>query len=960
MKKITLFVLAVFMTTGLFAVPKIIYVTPDGSSSDTFDGLSWDYPVSLSRGRALANFYNTKAVPEENQIWMKAGTYDISTSFQTNIKITIYGGFAGNETSLSERNWYVNKTIINQTGAAMVIWGNTQDDVLLDGLILQGGRPVGANGCGQIAQGTTLRNCIIRNNKASGNVGALGFAAVSGSTKKITLDNCLIINNEAGGNTCAIGAGAIPADIINCTITNNLANTGTIAAISNTGLLNIYNSIIYGNKNLSASAKSVGDNTNKTLINNAWDVAATNGNLTNNILLSGTPFLSATTFAGAANGTTQLASAIENGNFKLSGSYCVNNGNNSYATATTDLSGVSRKMGTVDIGCFEYGAPELPVSVTATAGNAKAIVGFTTPVSDGGSAIIDYTVTSVPGGITATASSGPIIITGLSNGTAYGFTVSARNANGTGVKSGQSAVVTPDATNYIISVSANSNISSHSITAISDLNVNSGAELTINAPAKVNSITVAPGAKLTLTEGNSLTAAALNLKSDATGIATLVDNTLTSPQTVSATVDQYFGAARNWYASPAVSGTKVPAGQTYYTYDEKGANTGFTAPATAYWCAVGENQNISPETAYIIPVSGPETLTSTGTLVTGGVQVPLTRRGAEKPGFNLVANPYLSYLDWSMVDTTAAKIMSTVWYRTKTSLNDYTFDTYNGKLDVATNNGAVTVTGLIPPKQAFWVRVKPGETDGTLTFTNAMRKHADNSSNLLKAPSTKNSIKQILRLRITGGTHSDETVICFHPEASDNFDAFDSQKMSNANSVIPEIYSLAGVEQLVINGLSNSASDKEIRLGITIGTAGEYSLKANELSGFSTGQHVYLIDKELNKEVELTSDEVYGFYSTAVANNESRFSLLFKTASVSTGTEKIISGSYAYLNASHQIVILAPANSVYEIFNSSGQKISEGKVTNQNTIVNSTYTNGLYIVRITGNGEQYNHKVIIN
>ena len=213
---------------------------------------------------------------------------------------------------------------------------------------------------------------------------------------------------------------------------------------------------------------------------------------------------------------------------------------------------------------------------------------------------------------------------------------------------------------------------------------------------------------------------------------------------------------------------------------------------------MGENQNISPETAYIIPVSGPETLTSTGTLVTGGVQVPLTRRGAEKPGFNLVANPYLSYLDWSMVDTTAAKIMSTVWYRTKTSLNDYTFDTYNGKLDVATNNGAVTVTGLIPPKQAFWVRVKPGETDGTLTFTNAMRKHADNSSNLLKAPSTKNSIKQILRLRITGGTHSDETVICFHPEASDNFDAFDSQKMSNANSVIPEIYSLAGVEQLVI------------------------------------------------------------------------------------------------------------------------------------------------------------------
>jgi len=960
MKKITLLVLAVFITSGLLAVPKIIYVKQDGSSDEIVDGLSWDNAVSLSRGRALANFYNTKAVPEENQIWMKAGTYDITTSFQTNIKITIYGGFAGNETLLTQRNWFVNKTIINQTGAAMVIWGNTQDDVLLDGLILQGGRPGGANGCGQLAQGTTLRNCIIRNNKAAGNVGAFGFAAVSGSTKKIILDNCLIINNEAVGNTSVIGAGAIPADIINCTIANNLANTGTIATISNTGTLNIYNSIFYGNKNAAAAAKSVGDNVNKTLINNAWDLAATNGTLTNNILLSGSPFVSATSFTGAANGTTQLASAIENASFKLSGSTCVNNGSDSYTTATTDLSGVSRKIGTVDIGCFEYGTPDVPASVTATAGNAKAIVGFNVPGSDGGSAIIDYTVTSVPGGITATGSASPIIINGLNNGTAYGFTVSARNANGTGVTSAQSAAVTPDATNNIISVAANSNISSQSITAISDLNVNNGAELTINVPATVNSITVAPGSKLTLTEGNSLTAASLNLKSDATGIATLVDNTLTSPQTVRATVEQYFGATRNWYASPAVNGTKVPAGQTYYSYNEKGTNTGYVAPATAYWRAVTENQNIHPDSAYIMPVSGPVTLTMTGTLESGNIQIPLTRRGAEKTGFNLVANPYLSYLDWSMVDTTAAKIMTTVWYRTKTLINDYTFDTYNGKLDVATTNGAVAVTKLIPPKQAFWVRVKPGETNGTLVFTNAMRKHADNAGNLLKAPASKNEIKHLLRLKLNDGTHSDETVICFHPAASDNFDAYDSQKMSNGGTVISEVYSLAGSEQLVINGSSAITSGKEIRLGITIAKAGNYNLKVSEMADFTTDTHIFLIDKELNTQVELTANDEYSFYSNPVSNNESRFNLLFKSPSVSTDFKNTNSGSYVYLNANHQIVILAPEYTGYEIFNSVGQQMVGAKVNSSNAIVSPAFSEGMYIVRINENGQQYSHKVIIN
>ena len=45
----------------------------------------------------------------------------------------------------------------------------------------------------------------------------------------------------------------------------------------------------------------------------------------------------------------------------------------------------------------------------------------------GGSAVIDYKVTSLPGGITATGTSSPITITGLTNGTPYTFTVQAAN-----------------------------------------------------------------------------------------------------------------------------------------------------------------------------------------------------------------------------------------------------------------------------------------------------------------------------------------------------------------------------------------------------------------------------------------------------------------------------------------------------------------------------------------------------
>jgi uncharacterized protein (TIGR02145 family) len=87
--------------------------------------------------------------------------------------------------------------------------------------------------------------------------------------------------------------------------------------------------------------------------------------------------------------------------------------------------------------------PGAPTSPVATAGNAQASVAFTAPVSNGGSAITGYRVTSSPGSKTATGTSSPIVVTGLTNGTAYTFTVVAINAVGNSVPSAASTAVTP-------------------------------------------------------------------------------------------------------------------------------------------------------------------------------------------------------------------------------------------------------------------------------------------------------------------------------------------------------------------------------------------------------------------------------------------------------------------------------------------------------------------------------------
>lgn len=152
------------------------------------------------------------------------------------------------------------------------------------------------------------------------------------------------------------------------------------------------------------------------------------------------------------------AISVAGGEYSLgcSGTYgataaTVSNGQSVCVRHTTAASVVSTTTTTLTIGGVSgtfssttaAGLPGVATSVSAAPGDGQATVSFGVPASNGGSAITGYIAKASPGGQSASAMSSPIVVSGLSNGTAYSFTITTTTASGTSSVSGPSNSVVP-------------------------------------------------------------------------------------------------------------------------------------------------------------------------------------------------------------------------------------------------------------------------------------------------------------------------------------------------------------------------------------------------------------------------------------------------------------------------------------------------------------------------------------
>lgn len=261
------------LSTRIRYVKSVATGTGDGSSWENASGNLQNMIDELAKN-------NPQNLPGE--VWVAAGTYvpqvqvisgtTYSASFLMRDGISVYGGFAGDESSKQEREvgkmpWnFVNKTILegsyyehsktswNESNHKWTLTSDSRHVVffsplpsegksgfgkstILNGVTIRGGYAQGGEGVADFMTdrgagvymgiNATLEKCIVTENSSTGNGGAVYMYGGR-------VMNSLIYNNNADGDGGAVyvdNAGIVLASML----TNNSANNGSGAYLAHTG-----------------------------------------------------------------------------------------------------------------------------------------------------------------------------------------------------------------------------------------------------------------------------------------------------------------------------------------------------------------------------------------------------------------------------------------------------------------------------------------------------------------------------------------------------------------------------------------------------------------------------------------------------------------------------------------------------------------------------------------------------
>lgn len=385
-------------------------------------------------GSSWANAYNelqdafTNAIAGD-EIWVAAGTYtpdwngtthdlDRTKQFLFDKELMVYGGFNGTESTINDRNWRTNITIISgdlnsDDTITFPSFSNVSDNTeqliqvagginnsRLDGFQVSGANGIPSFGAGIMFIGNIeIRNTIFFNNQ--------GSAVIEEPAGRSRFENCLFYHNYNDGNG-TIFTHDFGTQLINCTMVYNHGEwlSGFMNGAYMVGST-IQNSIFWGNtavnnvyttEQINCFSASTDPNAFTSFENNIVEnFSASQHQMTSGSNLSNDPLF---TNIGLEDFTIQDMSPGKDA------------GNNSFSTTSLDLNLDLRiENGTIDIGCFET---TTPLSVDEF--NINSIVIYPNPTTDriwiqGPQTVLDkisYSILDINGKLIASNNKFPI------------------------------------------------------------------------------------------------------------------------------------------------------------------------------------------------------------------------------------------------------------------------------------------------------------------------------------------------------------------------------------------------------------------------------------------------------------------------------------------------------------------------------------------------------------------------
>jgi hypothetical protein len=449
------------------------------------------------------------------------------------------------------------------------------------------------------------------------------------------------------------------------------------------------------------------------------------------------------------------------------------------------------------------------------------------------------------------------------------------------------------------------------------------------------------------------------------------------------TIQRYIGSSAQWrmIGFPFTQATAISegslagfytSGYNAYTYNEAAddeTHYGNSGAANAGWTGFTTGTISSSQGILINGGTPTSTINFTGPVNTGTTLIALTK---SKNGWNFIANPFPSNINWTTIASNNSSLVNNAIYRydpSSTAYATYVSGSSTGRQSNVIENGA-----------SFFVQATAAgnlsiaETDKTTSAPLASlmgigtQRATLTPDGVTDAPVTNTDTKSIIKLYLSkeGDLYADEAVIRWGIDpATDNFDGkYDAYDMGRSVGPDLSVVGADGTIYSIFHGSALQTKDKEqrvIALGVKNMESGSYIINSKLLSAMYDGNEVYLLDHYTNQTTLVSADSAsYSFNVTSDPGSASvsRFSIAFNyKAKLDIPANDIrLLNNPSSLNQ-FNIVLGADYQKLnWELVDNSGRVLQSGLfsgVTKEtvNTAQTNNLSSGSYFIKLIGDGK---------